>query len=196
MSGDHITVTGHASREVLPDGVSWRADAIETGTDPRAAFERCTARLNELTATLAEVGEVATEAVSVRPAYDEETGRTTGRIEAAGSVQVRAEAGRAGELAQAAMSAGADRLRGPRFLYDSAAGVRDELLADAVADAGRKADRLAEAAGRRIARVQSVEEEEVYHGVAEMVSASSDGPDVRARTATITATVRVVFALD
>jgi uncharacterized protein len=186
-----ITVTGHASREVLPDGVAWRADAIETGTDPRAAFERCTARLNELTARLSEVGDVATDAVSVRPSYNDETGR----VEAVGSVQVRAEPGRAGELAQAAMSAGADRLGGPRFLFDSAAGVRDELLADAVADAGRKADRLAEAAGRHVARVQSVEEEERYHAVAELAS-SSEGPDVRARTTTITATVKVVFALE
>jgi uncharacterized protein YggE len=192
---DRIKVTGKASRDVPPDGVAWHVEALAIDDDPRVAFQRCSARLDELTKTLAGVGAVSTDAVSVRPARDEETGRMTGRVEASGSVQVRGEPARAGELAQAAMSAGADRLRGPRLLYDAAGAVRTELLTDALADARGKADRLAEASGRRIARVRSIIEDESYHGAVELAS-MSDGPDIRPRSATIEASVRVVFALE
>jgi uncharacterized protein YggE len=71
---------------------------------------------------------------------------------------------------------------------------REEPLGEAVADARRKAELLAEAAGRRIARVHAVEEEERYHGVVAL--ASSGDPDVRARDVTVGATVRVVFGLE
>jgi uncharacterized protein YggE len=64
---DHVKVTGSASRSLAPDGVVWRADAVERDEDPRVAFERCTERLNELTARLSAVGEVSTSAVSVEP---------------------------------------------------------------------------------------------------------------------------------
>ena len=189
-----ITVTGIARREIQPDGVSWRADAVEVDSEARAAFERCTGRLNQLTERLRAVGDVTTEAVSVRPERDEDTASRTGRVEAIGGVRVRADPGRAGELAQAAMDAGADRLDGPHFIYGAAEAVREELLSEAIADARRKAEVLAEAAGRRIARVDAVEEEERYHGIVEL--ASSGDPDVRAREVTIRATVKVVFALE
>jgi uncharacterized protein YggE len=189
-----ITVLGSARREVQPDGVTWRADAVEVDSEARPAFDRCTARLNQLTEKLSDVGAVTTEAVSVRPERDDEMGTRTGRVEAVGGVRVRADPERAGALAQAAMDAGADRLDGPRFVYDAAEAVHAELLTDAIGDARRKAERLAEAAGRRIARVHAVEEEDRYGAVVEL-SAHSE-PDVRARGVTVTATVKVVFALE
>ena len=42
---DHVKVCGSASRSLAPDGVLWRADAVERDEDPRAAFERCAERL-------------------------------------------------------------------------------------------------------------------------------------------------------
>jgi len=38
------TVTGAASRDLPPDSVWWRAGAVEVDEDPRAAFDRCSAR--------------------------------------------------------------------------------------------------------------------------------------------------------
>jgi uncharacterized protein YggE len=92
-----ITVTGVARREVQPDGVSWRADAFEVDSEARPAFDRCTARLNQLTEQLSAVGNVTTETVSVRPERDEETAIRTGRVEAIGGVRVRADPGRVAE---------------------------------------------------------------------------------------------------
>ena len=192
-----VTVTGSAQRAVAPGAATWRAEAVESDREPRTAFERCSARLNALVERLAAVGEVATEAVVVQPRWEE--GSTAG-AEAIGAVRVRSPADRAADVAQAAMAAGADRLHGPRFEYDRAAEVRGDLLAEAVADARSKAERLARAAGRRLGAVQAIEEtgpEKVPGSQRVMAAAAAvEAPDVRPRELTVTATVRVVFALE
>jgi uncharacterized protein len=180
VTEDHVTVTGTAHRAVAPGAATWRAEAVEAGDDPRAAFERCSARLNGLVARLEGIGEVATEAVGA---------------EAIGAVRVRADAGRAGEVAQAAMSAGADRLHGPRFEYDDADGVRGELLGEAVGDARRKAERLASAGGRALGAVRAIEEAGPERVPSSRRVMAAEAPDVQPRELTVTATVTVVFAL-
>jgi uncharacterized protein YggE len=193
---DHVKVSGSASRSLAPDGVLWRADAVERDEDPRAAFERCRDRLNELTAHLSAVGDVSTSAVTVQPGWDEE-GESSTRVQAVAGVNVRVAVDHAGEVAQAAMAAGADRLSGPEFVYDGVAAAREELLGEAMADARVRAERLAAAAERRLGRVIWVDgtsERREYGEVA--VVASSNGPDVIARDRTVTSDVTVVFALE
>ena len=195
MTDDHVSVTGSADRAVAPGAATWRAEAVESDDDPRAAFERCTARLNALVQRLAGVGEVATDAVVVQPRFEE--GGPAG-AEAIGAVRVRSPAGRSGDVAQAAMAGGADRLHGPRFEYDDAEAARGELLGEAVADARRKAELLAAAGGRRLGAVRRIEEsgpERVPGGV-RAVAMSAEPPDVRPRELTVTASVRVVVALE
>jgi uncharacterized protein YggE len=192
VTDDHVTVTGTAERAVAPGAATWRAEAVEADDDPRTAFERCSSRLNALVERLDGFGEVATEAVVVQPRWRE--GGPAG-AEAVGAVRVRAAASRAGDVAQAAMAAGADRLHGPHFEYDDAEGVRRELLAEAVADARGKAERLAAASGRKLGRVQQMHETgpERVPGPARVMAAES--PEVRPRELTVTAAVTVVFAL-
>ena len=191
MSDDHVTVNGSASRALAPGAATWRAEAVEADDDPRAAFERCSARLNALVERLSGLGEVASEAVVVQPRFEE---RGPAGAEAIGAVRVRSSAGRSGEVAQAAMAAGANRLHGPWFEYEGADDARAGLLGDAVADARRKAEQLAEAAGRRLGPVRAVTEQvDDRHGVAAFEAAGA--PDVRPREQTVTATVRVVFRL-
>ena len=192
MTDDHVTVTGTAERAVAPGAATWRAEAVEADDDPRTAFERCSSRLNALVERLDGLGEVATEAVVVQPRWQE--GGPAG-AEAVGAVRVRAAAARAGDVAQAAMAAGADRLHGPRFEYDDAKGVRGELLGEAVADARAKAERLAAAAGRRLGAVRQMQESgpERVPGPQRVMAAAA--PDVRPSEMTVTAAVTVTFAL-
>jgi uncharacterized protein len=192
---DHVKVHGSASRSLAPDGVLWRADAVERDEDPRAAFERCTERLNELTARLREVGDVATSAVSVEP--DWESGPQPDRSIAAGGVSVRTPVDRAGDVAAAAMAAGADRLRGPQFVYDGVAAAREELLGEAMADARVRAERIAAAAERRLGRVLSVDAESGYREFGHAVSfESGSSPEIVGRDRDVSAGVTVVFALE
>jgi uncharacterized protein YggE len=193
---DHVKVCGSASRSLAPDGVLWRADAVERDEDPRAAFERCAERLNELTARLREVGDVATSVVSVGPDW-EESGPQPDRSIAAGGVSVRAAVDRAGDVAAAAMAAGADRLRGPQFVYDGVAAAREELLGEAMADARVRAERIAAAAERRLGRVLSVDAESGYREFGHAVAFESGGsPEIVGRDRDVSAEVTVVFALD
>jgi uncharacterized protein YggE len=196
VTDDHVSVTGTAEAAVAPGAATWRAEAVESDDDPRAAFERCTARLNALVERLSAVGEVTTEAVVVQPRF-EESGPAG--AEAVGAVRVRSPAGRSGDVAQAAMAAGADRLHGPRFEYDDARATRGELLAEAVADARRKAERLAAAAGRRLGPVRQIEETGPEPSPVRMrgvAAVSAEPPDVRPRELPVSAAVRVVFALE
>jgi uncharacterized protein len=191
VTGDHVAVTGSARRALAPGAATWRAETVETDDDPRAAFERCSGRLNALVERLAAVGEVASEAVVVEPRFEE---RGPAGTEAIGAVRVRTSAARAGEVAQAAMAAGANRLHGPWFEYEGAEAAQVSLLGDAVADARRKGERLAAAAERRLGPVLAVEEQsDERHAVAAF--ATSAAPDVRPREQLVTAVVRVVFAL-
>lgn len=192
MTDDHVTVTGTAERAVAPGAATWRAEAVEADDDPRAAFERCSSRLNALVERLDGLGEVATEAVVVQPRWEE---RGQAGAEAVGAVRIRAAAARAGDVAQAAMAAGADRLHGPRFEFDDAEGVRRELLAEAVADARGKAERLAAAGGRKLGAVRAIEEAGPERVPGSVRMAAVEAPDVRPRELTVTAAVTVVFAL-
>jgi uncharacterized protein len=191
VTGDHVTVTGSASRALAPGAATWRAETVEADDDPRAAFERCSGRLNGLVERLAGLGDVASEAVVVQPRF--EKGGPAG-AEAIGAVRVRSTAARAGEVAQAAMAAGANRLHGPWFEYEGAEDARVGLLGEAVADARRKAEHLADAAGRRLGPVRAVTEQtDDRYAMASLETASA--PDVRPREQSVTATVRVVFRL-
>jgi uncharacterized protein YggE len=197
VTDDQVRVTGTAARAVAPGAAAWRAETVESDSDPRAAFERCSSRVNALIARLAEVGEVATEAVVVQPRFEDN--KPIG-AEAIGAVRVRSPAGRAGEVAQAAMAAGADRLHGPWFEYEDEKPVRAELLGEAVADARRKAELLAAAAGRRAGAARQIEEAHADRvpipRAAAVSSAEFQPPDVRPRELTVTASVTVVFALE
>jgi uncharacterized protein YggE len=192
VTDDHVTVTGTAQRAVTPGAATWRAEAVEADDDPRAAFERASTRLNALVGRLEGLGEVATEAVVVQPRWEE---RGPAGAEAIGAVRIRASAERAGDVAQAAMVAGADRLHGPRFEYDDAEGVRRELLGEAVADARAKAERLAAAGGRKLGPVRQIEEAGPERTPGPVRAMAAEAPDVRPRELTVTATVTVTFAL-
>jgi uncharacterized protein len=192
VTDDHVTVTGSASRALAPGAATWRAEAVEADDDPRAAFERCSARLNALVERLAAVGDVATEAVVVQPRFED---RGPAGAEAIGAVRVRSSAARAGEVAQAAMATGANRLHGPWFEYEGADEAQRGLLVGAVADARAKAERLADAAGRALGPVRAVEEQVDDRHVVEAMRVAGGAPDVRPREQIVTATVRVVFAL-
>jgi uncharacterized protein len=190
VTDDRVTVTGAASRSVAPETATWRAEAVEADDDPRAAFERCGVRLGGLVERLAAVGEVSTDAVVVQPRWRDDG---PAGAEAIGAVRVRCPAVRAGEVAQAAMAAGADRLHGPRFEYEGERAAREELLGEAVADARRKAERLAAAAGRRLGAVRSIDESDDREIIA---MSASGGPDVRPREQQVTASLTVVFELE
>jgi uncharacterized protein len=193
-----IDVEGSARRSVPADRVLWSLAVVESGDVPAEAFARGGERLDTLTSRLREeLGEgadVRTGALSVRPQRDEH-GRPLPAVDVSGHVTIDAPLADAGRAAGAAMSAGADRLDGPRLEVRDRAGVEEELLGEAVAAARRKAEQVAAAAGRVLGRVVAVTEDASAFPMGERMSASYGGPDLTPADAEIVATVRVVFEL-
>jgi uncharacterized protein YggE len=133
---------------------------VEREQDEQMAFDRCAARLNvvmdALRDALGDDGQLATQGVNVTPHWEE--GREQG-VEAMAWLTVSVPVERAGEVARVAMSAGGARVAGPRFRAGATAEVHEELIAEAVEAARRKAERAAGAAGRSLGRALLVAEE-------------------------------------
>jgi uncharacterized protein YggE len=200
---NRVMVFGRARRGVLADRAVWALVVTESGDVPAEAFSRCGERLDGLTRalreTLGEDAEVRTGALSVQPQRDRQ-GRQLELVEVRGQVTVDVPLGEAGRAAGAAMSAGADRLNGPALEVGQRSTIAEELLADAVGAARRKAERIASAAGRRLGQVVSVAEDSEGGGYLRSVAMSAgsgwEQPELEPSEAQIGAAVQVVFALE
>ena len=201
MNEDRLSVLGTAVGELAPDRVEWTLVVSETDTDPNAAFKRCSERLRVLTEALAE-GELTTGRVAVEDEWHTHGHKTTGRHVASGVVTAAAPIARAGELAAAAMNAGADSLQGPHALFPDGAPTHDALFGDAVRSARSTAEQMASAAGRTLGRVVSVRDPRadesdgtVYASAASGGARDGEGPPVLTRPRRLSVAVAVVFEL-
>jgi uncharacterized protein YggE len=209
VTDERLTVLGRATGGLEPDRVEWSLLVREEDADPRAAFARCSERLRELTERLAQA-ELTTGAVTVR----EHTERgehgvrvPTGRHAASAALTATAPLELGGEVAAAAIDAGADELRGPYVRFPDPAPLVDDLLAEAVHTARRSAERMAAAAGRALGRVLSVSDGRIesdweFSSEAQAMSRRSGGdsldsepPPVIPRPQRLFIAVTVVFAL-
>src|SRR3954468_19359867 len=201
MDDNRLTVAGIARTEVAPDRVEWQLVVHEAGPDARDAFARCSARLRALAGAL-ESADVTTGPVAVSPEVDENR-RPTGRQQARAALTAIAPLAHAGDLAAAAIEAGADELRGPTLHTSGIEAARDALYAEAVHAARRRAQAMAEAAGRTLGRAVSVRDHDdfdmlVAEGHVGHMSATSGAmpaPPVVPRPKAISAAVQVVFEL-
>jgi uncharacterized protein len=201
MAEDRVRVSATARRAVPADRAVWTLAVAEAGEVPAEAFERCGERLDALTralrSALADTAEIRTGAVTVRPQHDDH-GRPTARVDAWGEVVIDVPLAEAGRAAGAAMSAGADRLNGPALVVRDPGAIQDDLLADAVGIARRKAERLAAAAGRPLGGVVSVSSdpgEDGYPRAYAMAAAGGyEGPELAPSDTEIAVTIRAVFA--
>jgi uncharacterized protein YggE len=192
MHENRLLVRGTASTEVTPDAVEWSLVVHEAGSDGRETFARCSARLRALLGALEGV-EVTTGPVGVSPEVTER-GVPTGRQHARAALTAVAPLTDAGELAAAAIEAGADELHGPTLRTSGIEAARDALYAEAVHAARRRAQAMAEASGRTLGRVLSVRDsdEPIGHAV---FAASAAAPPVIPRPQKIDVAVQVVFEL-
>lgn len=204
---DRIVVHGTAARELSPDRASWLVVLSETDDDGRAAFDRCAERAGGLVSALEQAvgpdGGVETGVVGLEPRWDHRRDRLIGHT-ARATVNVRTAVARAGAVVRVAIDAGADQLHGPRFSVDEFDRAGEELLADAVEQARRKADRVASAAARTLGPVLAVHEHQsnltgrapgIPSGAVARLAASGPEPPVEAPEQTLTVRVTATFAL-
>jgi uncharacterized protein YggE len=150
------------------------------------------------------MADVTTGAVAVAADYDGEPRRPTGRHTASAALTAAAPLGLGGEVAAAAMEAGADELRGPHTRTPDPTETMDALLAEAVRRARRRAEKMADAAGRRLGRVISIDDhrsryDSEWDTEAELMSRRQSGggerPPVIPHPQPLSVAVVVVFEL-
>ena len=110
--------------------------------------------------------------------------------------------GKAGDVIDAAVEAGANQLSGPSLTREDRDALEHEALRKAVAEARAKAEVLADAAGVSLGRATSIVETGAgapppvpYYERSALVAADASTP-IQAGTAKIEATVALTFALE
>lgn len=164
-----IVVTGEGQAAAAPDMAMMRLGVEARGAAPGEAVAEMSARMEPVLAALAEAGiaaaDIQTGQVSLRPiqSYRQDDGTEAPRIEgyvASNQVDVRIrELDRIGALLDGVVEVGANRLDWLAFGLQDPGATRDAALRDAVADARRKAELVAEAAGVTLGGIVSVVEQ-------------------------------------
>jgi len=161
-----LTVTGESSVAVAPDTAVIRIGVTTLG---KTAHEASEANAKQMTAVLAAIKQsgipdrdVQTSLLSVQPQYDPNKGGTarltgfqvTNRV----TVRIR-DVDSLPAILDRAIGAGANEMSGIEFVVSEQSRMLDQARSDAIADARRKAELYAQAAGVKVGRVVSISEE-------------------------------------
>jgi uncharacterized protein YggE len=161
-----VTVTGEATIAVAPDSAMIR---IGVSSQDKTAREASDANAKQMTAVLAAIKsnniaerDIQTSRLSLQPQYDPNksgTARLTG-FQATNQVTVRIrDIGNLAAVLDSAISAGANEMSGIEFIVSEQSKLLDRARDDAIADAHRKAELYAKAAGSRLGHVVAISEE-------------------------------------
>ena len=199
-SESSITVGGVGRREITPDLARWTFDVTASGEDEAGALSACIERTGAVLVALREAfGDdvsVTTGPTTLHESYNDDP-EFEEPPTARASVTASLPAELAGRAAPIAVRAGAKGAHGPHWELAAAEAVRDDLLVEAFAGARRKAQRLADAAGRSLGEATEIREgsDGYDDGYAMAVSASIEEVPVSSPTPALTAVVTVTFAL-
>src|SRR5690242_10842800 len=160
-----VTVTGEASIAVAPDMATMR---VGVSSQEKTAREASEANARQMTGVLAAIKgagvaerDVQTSRLSLQPQYDPNKGtpRLTG-FQASNQVTIRIrDVDSLPIVLDRAIAAGANEMSGIEFGVSEQSKLLDQARDDAIADARRKAELYAKAAGAKLGRVVSITEE-------------------------------------
>jgi uncharacterized protein len=196
-----ITVKGTATQEVPNDTASLRFSVTKERKSRGAALRIVSIRLREVLATIQGFpgvgpGDVSTGQISIRKVFRRE--KPIYRA-SEGVTVILHQPERAGEMISAAIAAGATGTSGPDFFPGNPELAYTNTLIAAFDQAKARASALATQAGATLGPAISIEEgAEVVPSQPTQRSAPKDAepsPPVKPGGSTVSATVRVVFAL-
>ena len=196
-----ITGTGVGRVSTVPDEADFSLGITTKGRTARAALAANSERMRELIEALKAAGiaerDIQTRDVSAGSDYDE-TGRSDDFVASnTVSVLIR-DLDRAGAVLDAAARAGANNVYGPSLTRSNRDGLEAKALEDAVANARKRAETLADAAGVELGAVTAITESAPTDegGWAFRAADVASSPPIEKGTEEIQATVTVTFAID
>jgi uncharacterized protein YggE len=199
-----ITVNGVGTVDSVPDEAEMSFGVQTEGATSRQALARNSAQMERVLAALEAAGiaekDVQTQDVSVWPRYDMEEGETAGGYTARNSVAATIhDLDKAGAVIAAATSAGANEVSGPMLSSSAREQLEAKALEAAVANARKKAEALAKAAGVGLGRVTAMVEGGGMPGPVVFEAAAARSPKdvpIQAGQEEVQATVTVTFAIE
>jgi uncharacterized protein len=196
-----ITVTGVGRVNTVPDEAEFSLGVTTKGRSAREALSANSQRMRTLIDALKAAGvaerDIQTRDVSVGSGYDS-NGRSNDFVASnTVSVLIR-DLDRAGAVLDAATRAGANNVYGPSLTRSNREGLEAKALEDAVANARKRAETLAEAAGVELGAVIAITETapEVYGGPFRAALDASSSAPIEKGTQEIQASVTVTFAIE
>jgi len=195
-----ITVTGIGRVDTVPDEAEFSLGITTEGRTAGGALAANSERMRKLIEALRAAGvaerDIQTRDVSVGSDYDE-TGRSDDFVaNNTVSVLIR-DLDRAGSVLDAAAQAGANNVYGPSLTRSNLEGLEAKALENAVANARKRAETLADAAGVELGSVTAVIGAAAgIPGPMELRAAdAASSPPIEKGTQEIQATVTVTFAI-
>src|SRR4051794_5850510 len=160
-TGSTITVTGNGAVDATPDRASFDFGVTTNGPTAAAALSRNASEARAIIAALKKAGigssDIQTTQVSLWPQTSSNGTRITG-YQASNSVHVTAGLGKSGSLVDAAVRAGANNVGGPSLDTADKSALYNQALKQALGEAKRKAQAIANATGLTLGAALKVRE--------------------------------------
>lgn len=197
-----VTVTGEATVSVAPDTAVIRIGVNSVGKTARDASDANARQMTSVLAAIRDAGiadrDVQTSRLSLQPQYDPNksgTARLTG-FQVTNQVTIRIrEIDKLPTILDRAIAAGANEMSGIEFVVSEQSKLLDQARDDAVADARRKAELYAKAAGAKLGGVVAIAEDGASPPVRPMQAMRAAGVPVAPGEQMLRATVTVSYEL-
>ncbi len=197
-----LTVTGDATVNVAPDTAVIRIGVTTTAKTAREASEGNARQATSVLAAIKESGigdrDVQTSRLSLQPQYDQsKTGpaRLLG-FQVTNQLTVKFhDIDKLPGFLDRAIAAGANEMSGIEFIVSEQSKLLDQARDDAVADARRKAELYAKAAGVKVGQVVTITEEGSSPPPRPMQAMRAAGVPVAPGEQTLRANVTVTYAI-
>jgi len=201
-----ITVNGESRLQVAPELATITLGVTEEAEQAAVAMAAVSDSMGAVIARLKDAGiaaeDMQTRQVSMHPVWSQDRSYDSGGrreitgFQASNTLMVRVrDLDRLGPVLDAVLTAGANQFQGLSFGVEDPSAIADQIRGEAVKDAIRKAQQLADAAGMELGPVRSISE----HGgggarpMMAMEMARSDAMPIEAGELTFTHDVSVVF---
>jgi uncharacterized protein YggE len=161
-----VTVSGEATVAVAPDTAVIRVGVTSAAKSAREASDANGKQMTAVLAAIKDAGiaarDIQTSRLSLQPQYDPNrsgTARLLG-FQATNQITVNIrDIEKLASIIDQAIAAGANEMSGLEFVVSEQSKLLDQARDDAIADARRKAERYAKAAGVKLGAVTSISEE-------------------------------------
>lgn len=197
-----ITVTGEATAVAVPDLVIIRLGVMSPGKTAREANDVNAKNMTAVIAALKEAGaaeaDIQTARLSLQPQFEQSKSGPPKLIgfHAGNDVIVKLrDTGKLAGLIDRAVSAGANEISGIDFSVSQQSALLDQARAEAMADARRKAEIYAKAAGAVVGRPVSISESAASPPVARPLAYRAVATPVAPGEISLQATVTVSYEL-